>query len=99
VYVDRARPVVHDYDEYGQEVRPSGGGVAGGSSAASASPIYLIAMKDGVIRAAASYWVNGQSLHYVTMEHQEKQVPLGEIDRAMSQQLNRERRVQFQLPQ
>ncbi|SPE34946.1 conserved exported hypothetical protein [Candidatus Sulfopaludibacter sp. SbA3] len=93
VYVDRAHPVSHEYDEYGQEVRPP----AGGGNSSSASPIYLVAMKDGVIRAAASYWVNGQTLHYVTMEHQEKQVPLSEIDRPFSQQLNRERHVQFSL--
>lgn len=102
-YSQTARPVSHAYDEYGQEVNPapanSGTAPSGSASSAAASPIYLIAMKDGVIRAAASYWVNGQTLHYVTMEHLEKQVPLSEIDRGLSQQLNRERRVQFQLPQ
>ncbi len=98
VYVERAQPVSRYYDQYGQEVG-SGAAVSSGGGSAAASPIYLIAMKDGVIRAAASYWVNGQTLHYVTMEHQEKQAPLTDIDRSLSQQLNRERRVQFQLPQ
>jgi hypothetical protein len=101
IYVDRAHPVSHDYDQYGQEVHPSGSYNSPQSASAvapSGSPVYLIAMKDGVIRAAASYWVNGNTLHYVTMEHDERQTPLESIDRNLSDQLNRERHVQFQLP-
>ena len=82
-----ARPVTRDYDQYGQEVRPAG------------SPLYLIAFKDHTIRAAISYQVEGSTLHYVTMEHEDKQAPLETVDRALSLQLNRERRVPFQLPQ
>ena len=82
----------HEYDQYGQEVRGAGGSAA-------SSPIYLIAMRDHVIRAAASYWVDGQTLHYVTLQHEERQAPLDSVDRGLSMQLNRERRVQFQLPQ
>jgi hypothetical protein len=51
-----------------------------------------------VIRAAASYWVDGGTLHYVTLQREEKQVPLDTVDRDLSLQLNRERRVSFQLP-
>lgn len=91
------RPAVHEYDQYGQEVQPPGG--SGGASATTGSPIYLIAFKDQNIRAAAAYWVNGQTLHYVTLEHEEKQVPLTDVDRDLSARLNRERHVQFQLPQ
>jgi len=89
-YVERATPVTHTYDEYGQEV---------GSSASNGSPIYLIAFQDHTIRAAASYWVDGSTLHYVTLEHEEKQVPLDAVDRGLSTQLNHERHVQFRLPQ
>jgi len=85
------RPVTRTYDQYGQEV--------GSSGAQSGSPIYLIATKDQAIRAAASYWVDGRTLHYVTLQHEEKQVPLETVDRDLSLQLNRERHVQFQLPQ
>ncbi len=91
VYVERANPVMHEYDQYGQEIGPGASGVA-------SSPIYLIAFKDGVIRAAASYWVDGSTLHYVTLQHEEKQVAMDTIDRDLSLQLNRERRVPFQLP-
>jgi len=92
VYVQRATPVTHQYDEYGQEVQSSGAGGGG-------SPIYLIAFQDHVIRAAASYWVEGKTLHYVTLQHEEKQSPLDSVDRNFSMQLNRERHVQLQLPQ
>ncbi|MGO9255113.1 MAG: hypothetical protein ACLQU1_02245 [Bryobacteraceae bacterium] len=95
VYADQPRPGMHEYDQYGQEVQPP----AGASAAPAGSPIYLIAFKDKNILAAAAYWVSGQTLHYVTLEHEEKQVDLSAVDRDLSLRLNRERHVQFQLPQ
>jgi hypothetical protein len=96
VYVERARPEMREYDEYGQEVQPS---ASAPPSSAAASPIYLLAFKDHVIRAAASYWVEGRTLHYVTLEHDARQVPLSDVDRDLTLQLNHERRVTIQLPQ
>jgi hypothetical protein len=92
-----AQAVIRQYDEYGQEVPPT---PAFASPAANAqAPIYLIAFNgSSVIYAAVAYWVDGSTLHYVTLEHQERQAPLSTINRALSFQLNRERRVQFQLP-
>jgi hypothetical protein len=55
-------------------------------------------MKSGNIYAASSYAVKGATLDYVTIDHVDKQVPLADIDRAMSMRLNRERHVAFQLP-
>lgn len=95
VYSSPVQPAMHSYDQYGQEVQPA----ASSTGAASSSPIYLIATKDQAIRAAEAYWVDGGTLHYVTMQHEEKQVPLDSVDRGLSLQLNRERRVAFQLPQ
>jgi len=74
------------YDQYGQEVRSN------------ASPLYLIAFNDHTIRAALSYRVDGNTLHYVTLEHEDKEAPLNTVDCALSLQLNRERRVPLQLP-
>jgi hypothetical protein len=89
-YTARANPVIHEYDWGQQAQQPSG---------AASSPVYLIAFQnDHAIRAAASYWVDGQTLHYVTLQHEEKLAPLGSIDRALTLQLNRERSVTFQLP-
>lgn len=92
-YAGVAHPVTHSYDRYGQEVPASGG------SAANSSPIYLIALKDGGIQAAGSYWISGQTLHFVTLDRQEKQLALSSIDRTLTLQLNRERRVSITLPQ
>jgi hypothetical protein len=89
VYVERANPAAQQYDEYGQEARPSSGGGA---------PIYLMAFKDHAIRAAAAYWVDGKTLHYVTLDREQKQAPLDTVDRDFSLQLNGERRVPFSLP-
>lgn len=84
-------PDTRQYDQYGQEVRPGG-------TAATGSPIYLIAFDDHTIRAVSAYWVDGKTLHYVTLDHEERQVPLSTVDRSLSVQLNRERQVPFQLP-
>jgi hypothetical protein len=59
---------------------------------------YLIAFKDGVIRAAISYWADGNTLHYVTRDRQEHTVPVDTVDRGFSERLNRDQRVPFHLP-
>jgi len=96
------QPVIRNYDQYGQEVKPGTTpprpSVSSSASTSASSPIYLIATKDQAIRAATAYWVDGNTLHYFTMQREEKQIPLDSVDRAFSQQLNRERNVQFQLP-
>jgi hypothetical protein len=61
-------------------------------------PLYLVAFQDGVIRAALAYWVDGATLHYVDLDHVQKQVALASVDRGLSDRLNRERRVDFRLP-
>jgi hypothetical protein len=61
-------------------------------------PIYLIAFRDHKIQAAIAYWVEGDTLHIVTREHEQRQIPLADIDRSFSEQLNRDRRVEFRLP-
>ncbi len=97
-YVERATPVIHEYDQYGQ---PTGGQYAQpavNGSGGSSSPIYLIATKDGTIHAAISYSLNGTSLSYTTIDRQQKMVSLDLVDRDLSDRLNRERHVSFNLP-
>jgi hypothetical protein len=93
-YSAPVQPAMRTYDQYGQATQP-----AASATAPSGSPIYLIATKDSAIRAAAAYWVDGRTLHYITLQHEEKQAPLDSVDRAFTMQLNRERNVAFQLPQ
>ena len=92
VYVERPNSVTREYDQYGQQTnRPA--------ATANAGPtLYLIAFRDQSIRAAAAYWTEGAMLHWVTLEHEHKQAPLNTVDRDLSGQLNRERRVAFSLP-
>lgn len=60
--------------------------------------LYLIALKDQTIWAAETYWVEAGTLHFVTRQHERKQAPMTRLDRDLTEQLNRERRVEFRLP-
>jgi len=62
------------------------------------TPLYLLAFQDGIIRAVLAYWIDGTTLHFVSLEHEEKTAPLASVDKSLSERLNRERNVTFQLP-
>jgi hypothetical protein len=62
------------------------------------SPLYLIALKDGAIHAALSYHVDGGTLRYTAFGGGRKEVSLDQVDRGLSEELNRERHVAFHLP-
>lgn len=61
--------------------------------------IYLIAMNDHTIMPAVAYWMEGDTLNYVTTQGVRNRATLGLVDRAMTQRLNEERGVQVTLPQ
>ena len=65
---------------------------------ATRSQIYLIAARNGIVWAALAYWVDGPTLHFITVKGERKQLPLAQIDRELSEQFNRERNVPFRLP-
>jgi len=97
------RPVVRDYTT---ESTPSDGiRIYESRPRAAAEPApqeekrsYLIAFKDHTIYAAFAYWMEGETLHYVTTHGTHNQVSLDLIDRELSERLNRERSVDFRLP-
>jgi hypothetical protein len=60
--------------------------------------IYLIAMQDHTILPALAYWVEGDTLTYITSEGDQNRVSLSLVDRDFSKQLNDERHVEFKLP-
>jgi hypothetical protein len=95
VYVERANPVLREYDQYGQQINGSGGS----SVANDSSPVYLIATKDHNIYAALAYSINGSVLQYTTLDHQVRVVQMIQVDRDLTLRLNRERHVSFQMPQ
>ncbi len=78
-------PAVHEYPPAAQEQKYE-------------TPLFLLAFKDGSIRAVLAYWVDGMTLHYVSMDHEQKQAPLSSVDRDLSERFNYERNVTFRLP-
>jgi len=99
---DVARPVVREYATdanggirlYGPQTPVS----EPAPPVAEESPTFLIAFKDHTIYAAMAYWVEGDTLHYVTGQSTHNQVSLDLVDRELSDRLNRERQVDFRLP-
>jgi len=59
---------------------------------------YLIAFNDHTIQAATAYKVEGDQIHWVTRDGEEKQAPLSSVDVQFSQQINRDRHVEFKIP-
>jgi hypothetical protein len=59
---------------------------------------YLIAFTDHTIQAAISFHVEGNEILWTTREHEERRAPLSTVDRRFSEQINRDRRVEFRLP-
>ncbi len=60
--------------------------------------IYLIAMTNGTILSAVGYWVDGDTLNYITAEGDQNRVSLALVDREFSKKLNDDRQVEFKLP-
>ncbi len=59
--------------------------------------IYLIAFKDHTIMPALAYWVQGDTLNYITRDGTPNTASMSLIDRDFSRQLNDERGVEFSL--
>lgn len=60
--------------------------------------IFLIAMQDHTILPVIAYWVQGDTLNYISLEGAPNHVSLALVDRNFSKQLNAERNVPFALP-
>jgi hypothetical protein len=58
---------------------------------------YLIAYKDHSIHAALAYWVEANTLHYVTTDNAHNQVSLDLVDLAASTRLNSDHNVPFSI--
>ena len=60
--------------------------------------IYLIALNDGTIAAALGFWMEGDTLHYITRDGNRNRVSIDRVDREFSTRLNTERHLDFKLP-
>ncbi len=55
-------------------------------------------MQDHTIRPVIAYWVQGDTLNYISQDGVMNHVSLALVDRDFSKQLNAERNVPFALP-
>ena len=60
---------------------------------------YLIAYKDHSVYPALAYWLEDNTLHYVTTQNTHNQASLDLIDLDFTKRLNQDRNVQFSLTQ
>jgi hypothetical protein len=97
---DSANPVVRDYSNVPLP-EPGPQAANAGDSAVDTSDqqvMFLIAMKDHTIYPAIAYWVDGDTLNYITVQGVKNSVSLDLVDRDFSKQINKERKVEFGLP-
>jgi hypothetical protein len=85
-------PVPPDYSNMQQP------GAAGPTRPDDEPTVYLIAMTDHTILPAIAYWVDGDTLTYITADADQNRVSLSLVDREFSQKLNADRGVEFRLP-
>ena len=108
---ERAQPVMRDYSTGSNELgsyqapvpanpepaRPAPAPAAAASPDDDSPTIYLIALKDGTVYPAYAYWLEADTLHYITTKHSHNKATLALVDEPLSLQLNRERRIEFKL--
>lgn len=104
---ETAKPMVTEYGPDGREIAPaesSGPRVYQAPSNAPAEPsasdsvVFLIALKDSSVYTAVAYWVDGDTLHYITPHGKHNQTSLALVDRDLSARLNAGQKVDFHLP-
>ena len=68
--------------------------------AASDAPpsFFVIALTNGARLVAAAVWVQGNDLRYVDADDQNRRVPLVDVDRAATRELNQARNLNLRLP-
>ncbi len=102
---DTANPVLRDYSNVPlpapgaqPETPQSNQGDAAATATGDQQVVFLIAMKDHTIYPAVAYWVEGDTLNYITVQGAKNSVSLDLVDRDFSTQINKERKVEFGLP-
>ena len=98
---EHANPVIHEYGEDssdGIRIYEAPGREPADTSADDNTSYYLIAFKDHSIYSAFAYWVEGDTLHYVTPQRVHNQASLSLVDRELTEKLNRNHSMQVKLP-
>lgn len=94
---DSANPVVRDYSNVPLP-EPGFQPDAPQATTGDQPVMFLIAMKDHTILPAIAYWVEGDTLNYITVQGTKNSASLDLVDREFSKQINQERKVEFGLP-
>jgi hypothetical protein len=96
---DTANPVLRDYSNVPLP-EPAAQTNAGDAAVNTSDQqvMFLIAMKDHTIFPAVAYWVEGDTLNYITVQGVKNSASLDLVDREFSKQINKERKVDFGLP-
>jgi hypothetical protein len=99
---EHATPVIHEYGDDtssdGVRIYDAPGREPADSSAQDEVDYFLIAFKDHSIYSAFAYWVEGETLHYVTAQRVHNQASLSLVDRELTAKLNRNHTIQVMLP-
>ena len=97
---ERATPAMHEYtqDSSGVHIYEAPARNPVENTPDEATDYYLIAFKDHSIYSAFAYWVEGDTLHYVTPQRVHNQASVTLVDRELTQKLNSERNLQLKLP-
>jgi hypothetical protein len=72
--------------------------VGSGDLLAPAEDYYLIAYRNRSMYAALTWWVEGNTLHYVTTQNTHNQASLDLIDLEKTTRLNQDRNIPFSIP-
>ena len=59
---------------------------------------FVIAMKNGSRLTASAVWVQGNQAHYVDSDGQGRRVPLADVDRTATRELNQSNHLNLRLP-
>jgi hypothetical protein len=86
-----------EIDGDGAATAPEQPAVAPGDPLAPPENYYLIAYKNHTVYSAMAYWLEGETLHYVTLQNTHNQASLGLIDLEQTTKLNRDRSVPFSI--
>ena len=60
--------------------------------------VFLIALTDHTVVSAIAYWVDSDTLNWISRDAKQNHMSLSLVDRDFSKQLNSERHVEFKLP-
>jgi hypothetical protein len=86
---DPPKPEIH---EYNQPAAPQP------QVSADEQQAFAIILRDGTVHSAVAVTVQGNALHYVEPDGRHRLVSLDAVDRDATSRLNRERKLQLQLP-